>query len=65
MAPSSSLTFQPGQTDRECVLVSIENDNIPEETESFTFILSSNDPDVTPNLVSAEGSITDDDGINN
>ena len=60
MIISSTRTFQPGQTDQECMPVSIVNDDIPEEDEIFTVTLSSND---IPNPISAAVTITDDDGI--
>lgn len=63
MAISTSREFQPSQTDAECVSVSINGDVIPEEIESFTLMLSSTDPDVTPNTASTIGIIIDDDGM--
>lgn len=62
-AISTSQTFQPSQTDAECVSVSINGDAIPEEDESLTLMLSSTDPDVMPNIVSTVGIIVDDDGM--
>ena len=62
IALSSSQTFQPGQTERECISVSIISDTVPENNETLTLMLSSNDPDVTPDAVSAVGIIQDNDG---
>lgn len=61
-ALSTSQTFQPGQTEMECASVTVNDDSIPEEDESLTLMLSSNDPDVTPNIVSSVAIIMDNDG---
>ena len=61
-ALSASRTFQPGQTGSECVPVTIAEDDIPEQTEQFTMMLLSNDPDVFPSTVLALGIIQDNDG---
>lgn len=64
--PLSSLrTFQPGQTDSECVPVTIVDDNIPEETEALIVTLTSNDQNVIPTSSSAVVSIQDNDGTIN
>lgn len=59
----ASRTFQPGQTATECVPVTIIEDSIPEATETFTLMLSSDDPEVVPSTVSAVGIIQDNDGV--
>ena len=56
----SSRTFQPDQTANECVTIPIFTDNIPEEDERFLVVLSSNDSAVTPNSVTAEVVIEND-----
>ena len=61
-ALSAPRTFQPGQTGSECVPVTILEDAIPEQTEQFLLMLSSTDPDVSPNTVLALGIIQDNDG---
>ena len=60
--PLSSLrSFQPGQSDSECVSISIVDDIVPEDTEALVVALTSSDPDVTNSAFSVV-SIEDNDG---
>ena len=59
---SRSVVFLPGNT-TVCEMISIVDDSVVEDTESFTVLLSSGDVQVTVNATNAEAAIviSDDD----
>ena len=57
------LTFNPGSgLQRDCATITVGNDTILEDDESFSVVLTSTDPDVTINPNTAVVTLTNDDG---